>query len=151
MTDAVATAVTGIIMATATVNTPNVLLAKIVGAVLVLVGILGFLPQFNPTLIIFGVNVLHNIVHLATGAILLAAGFIDGGTYARVTNQILGVVYLLVAILGFAGILVPTLLNTTADAIPHADNLLHTLLGVALAGVGFGVREPSGRGAMRTV
>lgn len=127
-------------------NNVNALVAKILGAVLVVVGILGFIPALvgaggTGTLIMFGVNPLHNVIHLATGAILLAVGFMADGKNARMTNQVIGVVYLLVAILGFAGILVPDLLNTTADTVMHADNVLHLLLGIVLAGVGFGVKE----------
>ena len=117
----------------------NALVAKIVGAVLVLVGLLGFVV--NETLLIFGVNTLHNLVHLLTGAALLAAGFINDGEYARPANLTLGAIYLLVAVLGYAGILVPDLLNTRADTVPHADNTLHLLLGIALIGAAFAARH----------
>ncbi len=113
----------------------NILVAKIFGAVLVLVGILGFFVGTG-TLIIFGVNPLHSVVHLGSGAVLLGAAYALEGQHAGQVNLGLGVVYILVALLGFMGILVPALLNTHADAIPHADNVLHLLVAIVLVGAG---------------
>ena len=51
-------------------------LAKIFGAIFIIVGILGFIP--NPLVSyrgVFEVNTLHNIVHLITGGILLASPY----------------------------------------------------------------------------
>jgi hypothetical protein len=49
--------------------------AKLFGAVLVLVGILGFVPGITTDdghlLGIFHVNAIHNIIHLASGAVAL--------------------------------------------------------------------------------
>ena len=114
------------------VNPLNRMVALALGAVLVLVGLLGFV--LNPTLIIFGVNGLHNVIHLLTGAVLIFAWWYEGGALARPINMTLGIVYLAVALLGYAGILVPDLLNTNADSVPHADNTLHLLLGIVLLG-----------------
>src|SRR5690606_25633450 len=63
-------------------TSPNRLLATIFGAVYLLVGLLGFFVtagvDFFATeggkLIIFEVNPLHNLIHLAIGAALLIAG-----------------------------------------------------------------------------
>src|SRR3990172_671699 len=79
---------------------PQQLLAQVVGAVLTLVGAAGFLT--GGTLLIFGINTLHNLVHLLSGVLGLAAGFYAGGQWARYYNQGFGVVYLLVTVLGFA-------------------------------------------------
>lgn len=116
-----------------TANPLNRMVALILGGILVLIGLLGFVTQ--PTLIIFGVNLLHNLIHLLTGAALLFAGWYEGGVHARPVNMTLGIVYLAVALLGYVGILVPGLLNTSADAVPHADNTLHLFLGIVLLGV----------------
>jgi hypothetical protein len=109
------------------------LLAQVVGAVLTLVGVAGFLT--GGTLLIFGINPLHNVVHLVSGVLGLAAGFYAGGLWARSYNQGLGVVYLLVTVLGF----VAPALAASLLAINSADNFLHLVLGIVLAGVGFGV------------
>ena len=121
----------------------NKLVAQILGAVLVLVGVLGFaLP--NPLLGLFGVNLLHNLVHLLTGGVLLAAAFMDGGRNARLVNIILGVVYLLVAVVGFLGIDAINALVGNASTDPGvalADPALHLLLAVVLLGVAFTMKE----------
>jgi hypothetical protein len=69
---------------------PQQLLAQVVGAVLTLVGVAGFLT--GGMLFIFGVNALHNVVHLLSGVLGLAAGFYAGGQWARHYNQGFGVV-----------------------------------------------------------
>lgn len=124
---------------TRNVNSLNRMVALVLGIVLVLVGLLGFV--MTPTLIIFGVNATHNVIHLLTGAVLLFAWWYEGGTLARPVNMTLGIVYLAVALLGYAGILVPDLLNTNADGVPHADNTLHLLLGIVLLGASFVRRD----------
>ena len=111
------------------------ILAQVVGVVLTVVGIVGFFTDGN--LLVFGVNGLHNVVHLLTGVIGLWAGFSGGGDYAQQYNKWLGVVYVLVAVLGFVAVgFMETLLNVNM-----ADNILHLVLGVVLAGVGFGMKS----------
>jgi hypothetical protein len=109
-------------------------LARIIGAVLTAVGIVGFFTE--GMLIVFEINLLHNLVHLGTGVLGLLAGF-SSIQYAQSYNKWLGVVYLLVAMLG---ILLPGLMENLL-AINLADNILHFALGVVLAGVGFGVQQ----------
>jgi glucose uptake protein GlcU len=115
------------------VRDPQQPLAQVVGAVLTLVGVAGFFT--GGTLLIFGINALHNVVHLVSGVLGLAAGFYAGGQWARYYNQGFGVIYLLVAALGF----VAPAQTASLLAINSADNLLHLALGIVLAGVGFGV------------
>lgn len=107
--------------------------ATILGAVLLLVGILGFLA--DGVLLWFGVNALHNLVHLASGAVGLWAGVWGGRVAARWYNRIFGVVYLLVAVLGFLG------MGAVLLHLNGPDHWLHVLIGVASLSVGFGVRE----------
>ena len=111
--------------------------AIVFGAVYVLVGILGFILP-SPLLGLFGVNVLHNIVHLAVGGLWLGAAFggILGADSSRKASQIIGVVYLLVAILGFV---LPDLMNQLL-VINTADNFLH--LGTAALALYFGFMGP---------
>jgi hypothetical protein len=115
--------------------------AMVLGVVLLLVGILGYV--LNPTagllLGIFAVNGAHNAIHLVTGIAGLAAAFMG---WARLFCQLFGVVYLLVAFLGFvatdgSGMLLGIVHNNMAD------NLLHLAIGGAAAYVGFvGDRAP---------
>lgn len=106
------------------------LLAQILGVVLLLVGIVGFFN--NPVLGIFGVDTTHNIVHLVTGAIFAWAGF-GKGAPTRKVNQWLGIIYLLVAIIGFLG----WITFMTVDA---ADHWLHLVIGVVAIAVGWFVK-----------
>lgn len=109
----------------------NTTWAKIAGVVLLIVGIIGFFS--DGSVLGFTVNGLHNILHLVTGALLAWAGFSTGGQKAKTMNQWLGVIYLVVAILGFTGVqFVVNLLNLNM-----ACNWLHLAIAVITAGAGF--------------
>lgn len=120
-------------------TSPNKLLATVFGAVYLLVGLagfavtsgIGFFATEGANLIIFAVNPLHNIIHLAIGAALLAAG-LKSVPAARSVNTTVGAVYLLVGILGLF------LLDSAANiiALNGADNVLHLASAILLLGVG---------------
>jgi uncharacterized membrane protein HdeD (DUF308 family) len=124
----------------------NKMVAMIAGAVLVLVGILGFV--MDPILGLFEINAVHNIVHLLSGGVLLAGAFMDNGRNARMTLLILGVVYALVTVLGFVA---PGLTNTVLlgnaqnPAVNMADNVLHLLLTIVFIAVPLLVKEDTRR------
>lgn len=120
-------------------------IGTVFGVVFLAVGVLGFV--MNPTLIAFGVNGLHNVVHLASGAVLLAGAFMADGRNARTVNMGFGGVYVLVAALGFvAPGLTAALLGSGADAFPYADAILHAILGLALVGSGIALKDDATRG-----
>ena len=78
--------------------------ALILGVVLTVIGILGFIPGLTTggnLLGIFAVDTVHNIVHLMTGIVGLAAGLSPNLQYARWYALAFGVVYGLVTIIGF--------------------------------------------------
>ena len=78
-------------------------IAVIFGIVFIVIGILGFLPATAPDgmlLKIFHVNTPHNIVHLATGIVALLCAM-GGAGASRTFFQIFGILYAIVAILGF--------------------------------------------------
>ena len=120
-------------------TSPNKLLATVFGAVYLLVGLagfavtsgVGFFATKGPDLIIFAVNPLHNVIHLAIGAALLLAG-LKSVPAARSVNTTVGAVYLLVGILGLF------LLDSAANiiALNGADNVLHLASAILLLGVG---------------
>jgi hypothetical protein len=120
-------------------TSPNRLVATVFGAVYLLVGLLGFAVTggvgFAATegsnLIVFEVNPLHNVIHLAIGAALLFAG-LKGTASARTVNASVGAVYLLVGVLGL--FLLSSPLNIIA--LNCADNVLHLASAVLLLGVG---------------
>lgn len=120
-------------------TSPNRLLATVFGAVYLLVGLagfavtsgVGFFATKGADLIIFAVNPLHNIIHLAIGAALLLAG-LKSVPAARSVNTTVGAVYLLVGIVGLF------LLDSAANiiALNGADNVLHLASAILLLGVG---------------
>lgn len=73
-------------------------IAKFMGVVFILIGILGFL---TPGLLGLHLGLAHNLVHLISGALALYFGF--GGTLsrARLFCIVFGVVYALLGVVGF--------------------------------------------------
>jgi len=102
--------------------------AQILGVVLVLTGILGLVLGERLLLGILNIDVLEDIVHLATGGLLAYVGFarVDDGL-ARTVVGVLGVIYLVVGIIGF---IVPGMFGLLPDGYTVFDNLLHLALGV---------------------
>jgi hypothetical protein len=114
--------------------------AAVFGAVYVLVGLAGFavtgLSDFAATssdkLILFGLNPLHNIVHLLVGVVWLASSRNEQS--ARVVSAAIGAVYLLV---GVAGLFVTGNSDLNLLNLNQPDNVLH--LGSAVLGLYFGL------------
>ena len=129
---------------------PVQLAAAVVGAVFLLVGILGFIPGITThygdlsfagedsgakLLGIFQVSILHNIVHLLFGIVGLALARTWDGARTFLIGG--GVVYLVLWVVGLIG---------GADWVPvnSADNWLHFVLGVVMVAAGYVLgREPS--------
>jgi uncharacterized protein DUF4383 len=117
-------------------STPAMLYAGVVGAVLVVAGIIGFFYNAEFTSdkgvrdAVFGVldvNGWHNVVHILTGALGLLA-FGAGAYAARSYAMALGIVYLVVAAWGFivgSGDSILSIIPVNTE-----DNVLHLLLGV---------------------
>ncbi len=108
------------------------------GVVFLLVGILGFVPgvtDHEMLLGLFHTNAAHNAVHLLSGAVALACGR-SSVRAAQLYFRIFGVVYGLVAVLGFVqgdALLLGLISNNTADV------WLHVAIAVASLVLGFGV------------
>ena len=119
--------------------------AQIFGVVFILVALLGFfasggsmeadMEEAPRALGLFPVNLLHNLVHLAFGVWGLAASRSWGA--AKTYCQAAGVIYLVLAVMGF---IVPE----TFGLIPIGGNdiWLHVLLGGVLSYFGFTARAP---------
>ena len=93
-------------------------LGMLFGIVFLAVGILGFVPGVttNDMLLgIFMVNAAHSVVHIVSGVIFLIASMSGAGA-ARLWFQIFGVIYAVVAVLGFAQIFDEAALRTVAAA-----------------------------------
>ena len=118
-------------------NTPAKLYALVIGAVLVLAGILGFFYESSFTtnendrdavLGILDVNGFHNVVHIASGLLGLLA-FQAGAAASRTYALGLGVVYLLVAVWGFvigSGESILSIIPVNTE-----DNILHLIIAIA--------------------
>lgn len=121
-------------------------LAMVVGAVFLLVGVLGFVPgvttdydtmQFAgheseaKLLGIFQVSILHNIVHLLFGVAGLAMGRKASSAVAYLIGG--GVVYLLLTVYGW---IIDK--DSTANFVPlnTADDWLHLVLGLGMVAMG---------------
>lgn len=100
------------------------------GAILTVVGLWGFVQ--NPVLDLFASNTVHSLVHLISGLVLLAAAMWWAES-AGLVLIVLGVIYALVAVLGFtvSGDILG-LIDNTAE-----DNWLHAALAVVFLVVGF--------------
>jgi hypothetical protein len=132
---------------TTATRSPVQLAALVVGAVFLLVGVLGFVPgattnfdelQFAShhsdalLLGVFQVSILHNIVHLLFGV----AGILMARSVSGARNFLIGggAVYLL---LWLYGMLIDQ--DSAANFVPlnNADNWLHLLLGIGMLALGF--------------
>lgn len=111
--------------------------AIVLGAIFIIVGILGFIPNplVSPTGL-FAVNAAHNVVHLASGAVLLAGALSAFG--ARTALLVIGVVYAAVALLGLA-LGGPMLLGVIQ--MNAADHALHVVLAVVILAAGYFLPE----------
>jgi hypothetical protein len=110
--------------------------AIIFGIFFIVAGIGGFVPGLAPGGMLFGifmVGPVHNVIHLASGAVALFCAFAGAGA-ARKYFQIFGVIYLLVALIGFYYGNQPLM-----GMVEHnrADIWLHILIAAVSLGLGF--------------
>lgn len=134
--------------------------ARLVGAVFLLVGVLGFVPGITQDvggmtfaghesdgmlLGIFQVSILHNVVHFLFGVAGLAMS--RSNVAARGYLVVGGAIYLL---LWLYGLLVEE--TSTANLVPvnDADDVLHLGLGVLMLGLGLLLPPPRPRVTDRT-
>ena len=119
--------------------------AALVGVVLVLAGLLGFIsnpivgePANNPLLV---TGTVHNIVHLATGLLALYIAFgLEGANRA---NGLIGfgVLYLAILVLTFISPNLFGILGNSQYNVNTADHVLHAALAVLSLGVGYMARN----------
>jgi len=135
-----------------TTRSPAQIFALTFGVVYLLIGIVGFAvtgfdgfasETYDEKLIIFPLNPLHNLVHIAIGGAWLYASK-DHPT-AKSVNAIVGVAYLLVAVLGLLGVLKFLAIEDAGST----DNYLHLASG-ALS-LYFGTAGASAPASTRTV
>lgn len=110
-------------------------LVLVFGIVFVLVGVLGMVGTgIVGPMGAFETNTLHDLVHLIVGIVLLVVAFM-APSQSAMWLKIFGVVYLLVAVLGYltvpAGGEILGLVHTNS-----ADHILHIVLGIVLFAAG---------------
>ena len=122
--------------------TPNRIVALILGIVLALLGLVGFLvapTMAKGTVMGFDVDLIQNLVHLVSGVLAIAAVLM---AWPRRYNQIFGIIFLL---LGLAGVFYPALyFNGMLLGLMHAnatDHILHILIGIVAIATGFSQTE----------
>lgn len=112
-------------------------LCKVAGLIFLIGGLAGFA---TPNLMGFHLTPIHNVIHIVTGLIALYLGFAGSYGGAKTFCLIFGVVYLLIAIIGF---MAPATLGsilghagplTSAELMP--DNVFHLLVGIVFLAVG---------------
>jgi uncharacterized protein DUF4383 len=109
---------------------------KVVGVVLLIVGLAGFAM---PHLLGMHLTLVHNIIHLLTAAFALYMGFAASVEAARTFSIAFGAVYLLLGVLGFvAPGVVTTVIGHSATSAGELmpDNLVHVVLGAAFLAMG---------------
>ncbi len=105
-------------------------LVTLIGAVFVVIGLLGFF--MDPILGIFEVDTLHNIVHLLSGVLAIWMASM-GEASAKSYAKIFGVIYAVVAVVGFYQM--DTVLGLIS--VNMADNWLHAALALVFLWLGF--------------
>ncbi len=119
--------------------TTNRIVAMVIGVVFFIIGILGLIfDTASGSLLGFDVDFVHNLVHLLTGILGIAAAMTG---WPRLFNQIFGVIYLLV---GLAGLVPALYFSQRLLGLMHvnaADNVLHLVVGLLAAAIGFFVND----------
>ena len=124
-------------------------ICRIFGVAFVLAGLGGFAM---PHLLGFHLTTIHNLVHLATGAVALYLGFAGTAGAVRTFCIAFGAVYLGLGVLGFVapGVVAAVIGHPPVDAGELTpDNLFHIVVGAVflLAGVAGPRAAPVGRAA----
>jgi hypothetical protein len=136
--------------------------AQVVGAVFLLVGILGFIPGITTNypslgmagpaseamlLGVFQVSILHNIVHLLFGVAGLALARTESGARSFLIGG--GAIYL---VLWIYGLLIEPMADANFVPVNTADDWLHFGLGAGMVLLGFvlGSRRATSSGAPST-
>ncbi len=96
--------------------------AQVVGIVLLLIGVVGL---FTSSLLGAKTTVVHNLIHLVSGAIGAYTGF--SGSGYRQFAQIFGIVYTLV---GVIGLITPSTLGGLGVPVNTTYNLIHLVVGL---------------------
>jgi uncharacterized protein DUF4383 len=96
------------------------------GVVYVAIGVLGFVPGITANgllLGIFAVNTLHNIAHLALGAVLVWGGM--SASYV-IVNKVMSIVFAVLVVASFIAPIVEQLPLNPPDTVLHLASMVLT-------------------------
>lgn len=122
--------------------------AMIFGALLVLLGLAGFVPvvtipatdgDYGLLLGAFAVDPVQNVAHIVTGAVALGVGAWSEDA-SRIYFRVVGVLYALLAVVGF-GVGTGTLFGMAHNT---ADAFLHLFFALVTLSLGFTLRPRGG-------
>lgn len=109
-------------------DSPARMYAKVVGIVVLVVGIVGLIAG-NPEdglLGLFNIDIVEDIIHLGSGGLLAYVGFKASNSTVKSVVTAIGVIYLIVGVVGFV---LPKLFGLIPNGYSVADNILHLTLG----------------------
>ncbi len=102
--------------------------AQYMGVAIVGIGVVGLLMGEQPLLGFLNIDIAEDMVHLVSGGAMAYVAFIHRDNHLlRILVGVIGVTYLVVAVLGF---LIPHLFGLLPHGYSTFDNVLHLALGV---------------------
>ena len=116
-------------------------ICKLLGLILLIVGLLGFTNILNPLGAHVGPNFAsHNLIHIVSGVLALYFGFAGSVSGAKTFCIVFGLVY---GALGVIGLVKGNLdIPQLKLMLGHVDHLIHVVLGVGFLAGGFFSRNP---------
>ncbi len=115
------------------------LYAKVVGASVILIGLVGLVLGDKSLFGVLNIDVAEDGIHLATGGLLLYAGFARDLRATRAIVGGIGIAYLVIGLVSFAEPMLFGLVPSGYEIV--LDNLIHLTLGVLGIVVGFFVSD----------
>jgi hypothetical protein len=109
---------------------------KLLGLVLLLVGLLGFTHILDPLGAHVGpAHATHNLVHIVSGVLALYLGFAGSHSGAKTFCLVFGIVYLCLGLYGLVIVKGDFTIHQIKLTLGHVDHLIHVVVGIAfLAG-----------------
>ena len=102
--------------------------AQVVGVVLVILFVVGLVLGDQSWMGILNTDLVEDLTHLITGALLVYVGFaLRDSAMVRTIVGVLGIVYLLVGVLSF---IAPTIFGLIPHGYSIVDDILHLALGI---------------------
>lgn len=103
------------------------LIAKLLGASILLIGVGGVILGDKSLLGILNIDIEEDFIHLLSGSLLLFVGLRATERVAALTLGVIGAIYLAIGILGFVA---PGIFEFLQHGYSVVDNLIHVSLGI---------------------